>query len=247
MAYRIGLVSYNSSELSATERLLTAFSQKYCLEFEILPFQSGEAFLDTLGYTVYNIVILDITPPALAGLHTAKELRKHDGSVVILFITAYKEYAYYAYNVAASGYLLKPLSFPRLERELNRILPLVNLTSQLYQTRNRLLTIQSYDFVYQIPMSEILYFEKYRNQITVHTETVNHVYYETIKSLKKRLDPLLFVQINQGLIVNWNQITDFRGNRIFIGEIELTISGVRVKDLKKRYLLELKTNIRKQN
>ena len=82
---------------------------------------------------------------------------------------------------------------------------------------------------------DIKYIEKIKNRIDYYTVHGIYQSYDTVKSLIKRLNPLDFVQINQGEIVNWNKVKGISDNIIFVEDVELQISRKNKGKLKERY------------
>ncbi len=81
-------------------------------------FQSGEAALDFVKNNVVDVAFLDMEMPGIHGLELAKSLKKHDSQIRVVFVTAYSNYALEAWEVDATGYLLKPYSASDIHKEL---------------------------------------------------------------------------------------------------------------------------------
>ena len=67
----------------------------------------------------FHIILLDILLPLLNGMDTARELRQYDKTVKIIFLTSSPEFALESYDVKAYSYLLKPVTYEKLEETLN--------------------------------------------------------------------------------------------------------------------------------
>ena len=67
----------------------------------------------------FHIILLDILMPLLNGMDTARELRQYDKTVKIIFLTSSPEFALESYDVKAYSYLLKPVTYEKLEETLN--------------------------------------------------------------------------------------------------------------------------------
>lgn len=81
-------------------------------------FQSGEAALEFVKSNVADVAFLDMEMPGIHGLELAKKLKNHDPQIRIVFVTAYGNYALEAWEVDATGYLLKPYSAADIHKEL---------------------------------------------------------------------------------------------------------------------------------
>lgn len=80
--------------------------------------------MEALSYAQHNnidVAFLDVEMPQINGIELAKELKKINPLMKVIFTTAYREYAYEAFTVRASGYILKPVSLEDIKRELDNL------------------------------------------------------------------------------------------------------------------------------
>ena len=84
-------------------------------------FTDARAALDWLRGHEADLAILDINMPGIDGITLAAEIRKNDPHTAVLFLTAYKDYAFDAYAVHPAGYLLKPVSLEKLAAEVRYV------------------------------------------------------------------------------------------------------------------------------
>lgn len=198
-----------------------------------------------------DILFLDIKMPGKTGLEAAQELAEDwpDDTPfpLIVFVTAYDEYAIAAFEHAAADYVLKPVNDARLtvtvgrlkERLKNRLEApkkshdaLDTLVEQLRALMpspglpaNRLSMIRAAvgNQVRMIPVSEVLYFEatdKYVNVVTAESEALIRT---SLKELLAQLDETQFWQIHRGTIVNAHCI--LAAIRDDVGKLSLTLRG----------------------
>lgn len=83
-------------------------------------FQNGEDALEFVKNNVVDVAFLDMEMPGIHGLELAKALKKHNTSIRVVFVTAYSNYAFEAWGVDATGYLLKPYSAADIHKELSK-------------------------------------------------------------------------------------------------------------------------------
>lgn len=108
---------------------------------EVAAFTSGEELLESRF--PYDILFLDIQMEGMNGISTARELRKRKEEVILIFITAVREYVFDAFDVAAFHYLLKPVSAGKMAEVLERAVREVkkrqkdSVKKLLIQTRTR--------------------------------------------------------------------------------------------------------------
>lgn len=81
-------------------------------------FQNGGEALEYAEHNLVDAAFLDMEMPGIHGLELAKRLKTHDPNIRVVFVTAYSQYALEAWNVDASGYLLKPYTAADIHKEL---------------------------------------------------------------------------------------------------------------------------------
>ncbi len=179
-----------------------------------------------------DLLFLDIRMPGMSGLQAAEALAEDwpDGRpfTLIVFVTAYDDYALQAFEQAAADYVQKPVSDARLARTVARLqarlaapaagdAALEQVLRQLRalappaaaQPAARLSVIRAAvgNQVRLIPVSEVIYFEatdKYVNVVTVDSQSLIRL---SLRELLDQLDPAQFWQIHRGTVVNIGQVT----------------------------------------
>ena len=127
-------------------------------------FATGEELL--ADFSSWDILFLDIQLGGMDGIGTAKELRRREADVVLIFITALPDYVFDAFDVSAFHYLLKPVSEGKLADVLERAVGDIRQRDQahtkklLIRTRNRNVTMYEKD---------IYYIESQRRKVGIHT------------------------------------------------------------------------------
>ncbi|MFD1144371.1 LytR/AlgR family response regulator transcription factor [Larkinella insperata] len=181
-----------------------------------------------------DLIFLDIQMPELDGFEVMKEIWAHHQPMVV-FTTAYDQYALRAFDVNAVDYLLKPFNEIRFYQALNRAKerltqraqPQVDaLMGQLLRddaarsddAHLRRILVKETGKMSLVNTDDILYFDADGNYITLHTEEKNYLIYESLTNLETRLDPSVFVRIHRSHIVNLDYIaeieTHFNGEYI---------------------------------
>jgi DNA-binding LytR/AlgR family response regulator len=181
-----------------------------------------------------DLMFLDIQMPRLTG--TAM-LRALPAKPKVIFTTAFKDYAADAFELDAVDYLLKPVSFERFLRAINK---LPNLNLPVHQT-----PVQSEDsgFIYfrsdrkmiKLFYDEILYIESIKDYIRIIRDgNTPLLVKQTISATEEMLPRHLFVRIHRSFIVAARKITAFTQNDIEINKIEIPI-GRLYRDQVKRW------------
>lgn len=163
-----------------------------------------------------DIVFLDIQLPRITGIE-ALELLDH--SPMIIFTTAYDEYAIKAFEKNAVDYLLKPFSRERFSQAIERVklrsTTLTqtdqsiqqlseNLTSDAYLNR---IVVKSNQAINVIPVDDIHYLEAQDDYVMIHLASSRFMKKQTMKFFEDRLDPNQFIRIHRSYIVNVTQIS----------------------------------------
>lgn len=209
-------------------------AKKYRIDANITGFLSGEKVLEYMENNDIDIAFLDIDLKGMNGIAVASRILKRNPRVVTIFVTSHKEYALEAFSVEAFSYLTKPIDQDRMERIFKKAVLQVN------DINNRLqrvpLIITEDNIKRKISQSGIQYIERVGSQSIIVTKISKHSVYETITSLSNRLEEN-FLQINQGIIVNLEEVLSIKGHQVTMksGEI-FSVGRTYSKDVKKRYL-----------
>lgn len=159
---------------------------------EINIFKSGEKFL--LGdVNAYSVIFMDIgLDGVLDGMDVARRLRKCGWTQMIFFLTIYDNYVFDGYDVDASGYLMKPVEYGKIEKCMDKV---------FQHTRDLYFEHACKGKRCLIPYDDILYFQSSLHYIEI--KTGDHTYRQkgSLSSLEKRLPPQ-FVRCHRFNIVN---------------------------------------------
>jgi DNA-binding LytR/AlgR family response regulator len=147
-----------------------------------------------------DLLFLDIQMPEMTGFQFANTLK--DRPAVIL-TTAYREYAPEAFDLNVIDYLLKPISFERFLKAVNRLVATKNVSKPIASDESDpLIHIKSDRKVFPIDLSEIQYVESLDNYVKVHLKDKWLITHESISSFQNRLPQHLFVRIHRSYLVN---------------------------------------------
>jgi len=166
-------------------------------------FATGEELLE--DFSSWDILFLDIQLGGMDGIGTAKELRRREADVVLIFITALPDYVFDAFDVSAFHYLLKPVSEGKLADVLERAVGDVRQRDQahtkklLIRTRNRNVTMYEKD---------IYYIESQRRKVGIHTIKEVMEIYATMNEMEERLGDSFF-RCHRGYLVNLAYIAEY--------------------------------------
>ena len=184
-----------------------------------------------------DLLFLDIEMPDLSGIEFIKSIQNPPA---VILTTAYRDYALESYDIGAVDYLLKPISFSRFFKAINKFQGLQKGTASTDNAVNSGQTRGSI-FVYsnkknvKVYFDNILYLESIKDYIRVHTTEGNLITKDTISHYENTL-PGNFMRIHRSYIVNTDKLTAFTQHDVEIGSKEIPI-GV---SYKKRVFEDLK-------
>jgi DNA-binding LytR/AlgR family response regulator len=180
-----------------------------------------------------DITFLDIDMPEISGLDVADLI--YDNTSII-FTTGHAGYAVQGFDKNISDFLLKPISFARFLKSLNKVI--IELEKKAREEAKN----DTYFFVnpgikgkmLKINFNDVDYIEGLNNYIVIHTPPNNHIIYLTMKEIEAGLPPETFIRIHKSYIVNINKVTLMEGNKIMINKLIFPIgSSYKEKLLKK--------------
>lgn len=180
------------------------WSKQVGLSAETVVFENGDDLLDFCKKKKTNIILLDIIMPLLNGMDTAKEIRDFDCDVKIIFLTSSPDYAVESYDVKASGYLLKPVSYEKLCNVMN------DCIHDIHRVSDTITVHTSYG--YQSFYIQQLEFVEAQNKKAILTfqsgESID--VFDTLSSLEQQLTlEKGFFKCHRSYLVNLSAVSQF--------------------------------------
>ncbi len=172
-----------------------------------------------------DLMFLDIHMPKLTGIDFLKTIN-HPPKVI--FTTAYREYAIESYELQVLDYLLKPITFERFFKAVNRLDRFVAKAETIKTSSKELqpyIFIQSNKKHIKINLDEITYIESLKDYLKIHTLEKTHTIKERISHFIEQLPENQFLRIHRSYIVSLKKITAFTQQDVEIGTIEIPIGG----------------------
>ena len=174
-----------------------------------------------------QLLFIDINMPDLNGLEFVKSLTDKP---YIVFTTAYSEYAVEGFQVDATDYLLKPVTYASFLKAANKVKNLIDLNTNsqkesIRATASHLFVKSDYKLI-RIELDDIKYIESQHEYIKIHLSNSTPVMTQlSMKSIEEQLPTDRFMRIHRSFIVNLTKISVIERNRIvFDGKVYIPVS-----------------------
>lgn len=219
--------------------------------------RDGHSAVDALRAGNIDLIFLDVQMPGMTGFDVVRAIGP-EKMPVIIFVTAFDNYAVAAFEAEALDYLLKPIDDVRFERSLNRAKRLLSQSTEvkLVQRLSRALEVletnaaatrpglrtklalKTSTRVVLVDPSEIDWIEAADYCLRVHVGTTAHLLRESMQTMQQRLDGTMFVRIHRSSIVNVDRIREIQP--LFHGDyVVILIDGTKLRvSRSRRHALE---------
>jgi len=172
--------------------------------------------LEKINELLPDLLFVDINMPGLNGMDFVRSLTH---PCMVIFTTAYDQYALEGFRVDAVDYLLKPISYPDFLKAANKALKLhqtgSKLPPEILSGNDEGLFVKSEYRVVRIRFNEIKYIEGMREYVRIHlTDGKPIMTLLSMKALEEKLPPQQFMRVHRSYIVNLNKINIIERNRI---------------------------------
>lgn len=199
MNYKLAICDDSEADRQYVLSMVRRWAAEAGHSVQIDAFSSAESFLfHYAGERDYDILLLDIEMDAMDGVSMAKQLRRDNDTVQIVFITGYCDYISEGYEVAALHYLMKPVKEEKLFSVLDR-------AAEKLAKNEKVLTLESGGEMVRLPIYQIRYADVFGNYVTIHAQTDVTVKMPLGK-LEKALDER-FYRVGRSAVVNLTQIS----------------------------------------
>jgi two-component system, LytTR family, response regulator len=193
-------------------------------------YSNGDETIEMIPVSRPDILFLDVEMPGINGLELARRLDNRDRPLIV-FVTAYDQYALEAFQVQAVDYVLKPISEEKVREVMNRVrvrmgdrywqnvdARLDAVVHMIERQKNDLeaaasierLTIKNQGRIYFVEISSIDWIQAEGNYVTLHTGSKKHLLRIKMNQIGERLNPKIFIRIHRSIIVNIRSITELR-------------------------------------
>lgn len=181
-----------------------------------------------------DLMFLDIQMPGLTGIEFLQSL-VHKPTVI--FTTAYSEYAIEGYQLDVIDYLLKPFSFERFVKAVNKAIENIKLkrgngleiknhpteTNGKIENEKTYIQIKADHKIYKLKLDEIIYIEGLKEYVSYYTATQRIIALESLKKLEETLPKGKFLRIHKSYIISIEKVKALDGNLLEISDKKLPV------------------------
>lgn len=184
--------------------------------------QPSEALKHLKKFPV-DLLFLDIQMPSISGIELYKIVRQ---DTLVIFTTAFSEYAVVSYDLSAIDYLLKPFEEERFKQAVNKANEYFTYLNQKDNRLQQYLFIRADYSLLKIALSDILFIEGLDDYLKIHLQ--NHkpvVARMTMKAMLEKLSPREFIRVHRSFIVPFHRIETVRNKVIHLNGEEIPIGS----------------------
>jgi DNA-binding LytR/AlgR family response regulator len=205
---------------------------------EVVTVESSTEALRHLRQRHFDVVLLDIAMPGLDGLELASLLGQFSVPPAVVFVTAHEEHALQAFDVNASGYLLKPVSGARLAGVLDRIVGAGEVGAAYLDDLDPI-AVETPGRTMLLARAEVEWVESAGDYVRLHTAAgASHLVRLPMATLEERWTPHGFARIHRGYLVSLRAVRELRADGaqtvVRIGDRDLPVSRRHHRDLRDR-------------
>ncbi len=162
-----------------------------------------------------DLMFLDIKMPEISGIEFLKSLKNPP---LVIFTTAFSNYALESYNLDVVDYLLKPIPFDRFLKAVNKVIDRLGDTESNSSFRNDYFFVKADKKLIKVSHEDIIYIEGLKDYVIIRMENSRVITLQTMKSLEDKLPDNLFKRVHRSFIVNTEKINSIVGNMIEVKE-----------------------------
>jgi len=180
-----------------------------------------------------DLLFVDIQMPSMNGITLVKSIQQN---TMIIFTTAFSEYAVVSYELNAIDYLLKPVNFKRFNQAVNKANAYYNYINKQNHSEDKHIFVRADYSLVNILLSDILYIEGLADYLKIFIRDRKTVVARlTMNDMVEKLPLKDFIRVHRSFILPFNRIESVRSNSITLPEREIPIGKTYIKDFNSRY------------
>ncbi|HVU96159.1 MAG TPA: LytTR family DNA-binding domain-containing protein [Puia sp.] len=209
--------------------------ERYCQKIGLVSlkaaFREPLKAIEFLNREKIDLIFLDINMPDLTGMQLPQTLSPRP---LIIFTTAYSQYAVESYELNALDYLLKPITFERFLLAINKAAAALSPKNPAGPDEEPAVFIKSGPQTYRVKVSEILYLEKNGNYITIYRKEGNILLRENMGDIFDLLPAADFIRVHKSYVVGIRHISMIEVHQLIVNGEKIPIGSTYRDSLRDR-------------
>lgn len=194
--------------------------------------QPNEALKHLRKFPV-DLIFCDIQMPSMTGINLVKLLEQ---KTMVIFTTAFTEYAVVSYELNAIDYLLKPINKKRFTQAIMKAKEYYDYINKSDQSAVKNIFVRADFSLVKIPLADILYIEGLADYVRIHIKDRKTIVARmSMKDMTEKLPAADFIRVHRSFILPFNKIEAVRGTTIFIEKKEFPIGRTYTDEFFNRY------------
>jgi DNA-binding LytR/AlgR family response regulator len=185
-----------------------------------------------------DLMFLDIQMPEITGLEFMRSIANPP---LVVFCTAYPDFAVEGFELNAIDYLLKPVGFDRFSKTIERAREYMTMkkndTVEEPDLENDHIFIKSNQKQVKLSYDQIMYVEAFADYVKLFTHEKRYITLQTMKNMEQKLPKEKFIRVHRSFIVGIKYITSFNSSELEIGAVKIPVG----KNYKDEFLLKLRS------
>lgn len=201
---------------------------------DLVFFSSGEELL--IFEKQIDILFLDIQMNGKNGMETAKEIRKKDKNVIIIFVTAIEEYVFQAFDVGAFHYIVKPIDDRKFVQILSKAVEeWKSYRTYRKDTEEKSLMINNGGIHIKVMIEDIVYAEVFNRKVVIHKINETIEYYGKLSDLEAVAGDSFF-RPHRAYLINFKYVEKYNATTIYLEKGMVLMAKQNYPEFVKKYL-----------
>lgn len=166
-----------------------------------------------------DLLFMDIEMPYINGIEFLSGIQNPPK---VIITSAYEQYALKGYELNVTDYLLKPVSFERFLKAVNKVYELI--LKEQESVPEPYLFVKTDKLLRKVIINDILFIESMGNYVLIHTATSKEITYSPLKNLLEFLPDTQFMQVHRSYIVQTSKVQAIEGNMLIMGTHKIPVA-----------------------
>lgn len=218
----IAILEDDAGDEASLEQSLQRYAQEQQELFSIRSFSDPAVFLQN-SPSAFDLIFLDIDLPTMTGMELARQIRRQDSLVTLIFVTNLEKYAVSGYSVGAFDFVVKPINYYRFASMLRRAL------RSIAARQPREVVIQTSGGITRLNVTQLYYVAIRDHLLIYHTVGENLTAWGKMSDVEAQLAPYDFARCSTSHLVNLRFVDSVEGSDVLVAGTRLPISQRRRK------------------